>query len=343
MRNHRGSKLLLIAAALLLVAGMVRVEDALAASATKACKKECKTQKKTCTKVFADQYKVDKAVCKAAKGEGNAACKATKDADLGACGSDKQCKKDVKKAFKECKKAVKTNDKACKKNAKAEKKRTTAACNTGGKACNFCCKTQTDCNIGNCGDGVQVPGEGCDDANAVSGDGCSSSCQIEGGYTCTGSPSVCVLRCGNGVIDPGEECDSSSETCPGDYLCIPSGELDECTCAEPCRLDPVPTKLRFTSEPVTGNCGCTLTSPDDTSCDGASKLGDLECGQLYIGGGLSAVPPGPAPDGATNYVEFPACRGTKLIAGPSAGTEPTSPRDHASTALHCRSRTKTRA
>ncbi|MBJ6759149.1 tandem-95 repeat protein [Myxococcaceae bacterium JPH2] len=42
-----------------------------------------------------------------------------------------------------------------------------------------------------CGDGLLGGLETCDDANQASGDGCNSVCQVEPGYTCTGSPSVC--------------------------------------------------------------------------------------------------------------------------------------------------------
>lgn len=46
-----------------------------------------------------------------------------------------------------------------------------------------------------CGDGVVNTGEECDDGDPDDGDGCSSSCVIEAGYRCEGSPSVCVTIC----------------------------------------------------------------------------------------------------------------------------------------------------
>jgi len=59
-----------------------------------------------------------------------------------------------------------------------------------------------------CGNGVLDPGEQCDDRNIQSGDGCSSTCQIEPGWSCTGSPSVCARTvCGNGILEAGEVCD----------------------------------------------------------------------------------------------------------------------------------------
>ncbi len=43
-----------------------------------------------------------------------------------------------------------------------------------------------------CGDGILNAGETCDDGNVTSGDGCSGTCQVEAGYSCTGTPSVCT-------------------------------------------------------------------------------------------------------------------------------------------------------
>ena len=54
-----------------------------------------------------------------------------------------------------------------------------------------------------CGDGVVSnnpnAGEQCDDGNLIDGDGCNSSCQIETGYSCSGSPSVCTITPPNGL------------------------------------------------------------------------------------------------------------------------------------------------
>jgi len=71
----------------------------------------------------------------------------------------------------------------------------------------------TNCNWsgGYCGDGIiqSVYGESCDDNNQINGDGCSGSCQIESGWGCSGTPSMCVafssclqiLTSGNSVGD----------------------------------------------------------------------------------------------------------------------------------------------
>jgi cysteine-rich repeat protein len=62
-----------------------------------------------------------------------------------------------------------------------------------------------------CGDGKTDPGETCDDGNTASGDGCSSSCQVESGWSCDGTPSVCTLLCGDGLVDGDEDCDDAME------------------------------------------------------------------------------------------------------------------------------------
>lgn len=93
-----------------------------------------------------------------------------------------------------------------------------------------------------CGDGIINAGETCDDNNITSGDGCSSTCQVETGYSCFGSPSVCTSTCGDGIVAPGvEQCDDGNITngdgcnsvCtiePG-YIC--SGNPSVCTPAPP--------------------------------------------------------------------------------------------------------------
>ena len=63
-----------------------------------------------------------------------------------------------------------------------------------------------------CGNGTPDPGEACDDGNPWVGDGCTQ-CQVEAGFRCQGSPSVCGLLpagCGNGQPDAGEQCDDGN-------------------------------------------------------------------------------------------------------------------------------------
>ena len=63
-----------------------------------------------------------------------------------------------------------------------------------------------------CGNGRIEGDEVCDDGNALSNDGCSSTCRVEAGATCTGTPSVCADRCGNGLVARGELCDDGNNT-----------------------------------------------------------------------------------------------------------------------------------
>jgi cysteine-rich repeat protein len=66
-----------------------------------------------------------------------------------------------------------------------------------------------------CGDGVRAGAEACDDGNLIATDGCSATCTIEGGWSCTGSPSTCATSCGDGVRAGAEACDDGG-TSAGD-------------------------------------------------------------------------------------------------------------------------------
>lgn len=61
-----------------------------------------------------------------------------------------------------------------------------------------------------CGGGRVSAGEECDDGNESESDGCSSSCQIEDGWTCTGTTSYCTPIHGDGRIVGSEECDDGN-------------------------------------------------------------------------------------------------------------------------------------
>ncbi len=73
------------------------------------------------------------------------------------------------------------------------------------------------CDNPECSNRVIEEPEQCDDGNINNNDGCSApgatsltSCQIEDGYSCSGSPSVCITGCGNGVKSAAEECDDNN-------------------------------------------------------------------------------------------------------------------------------------
>lgn len=62
-----------------------------------------------------------------------------------------------------------------------------------------------------CGDGVRGSSESCDDGNDQSGDGCTAAtCEVETGYGCSGSPSVCSPVCGDHVTTTPEVCDDGN-------------------------------------------------------------------------------------------------------------------------------------
>jgi len=73
-----------------------------------------------------------------------------------------------------------------------------------------------------CGDGDVGPNEACDDNNTADGDGCDASCEVEAGYVCDGSPSVCMTDCGDGIIAGAEECDDQNDLDDDgcDMLCV---------------------------------------------------------------------------------------------------------------------------
>jgi len=55
-----------------------------------------------------------------------------------------------------------------------------------------------------CGDGSPIGDETCDDGDTTAGDGCSATCQVEFGWACEGTPSVCTAMESLGTFDPGD-------------------------------------------------------------------------------------------------------------------------------------------
>jgi hypothetical protein len=91
---------------------------------------------------------------------------------------------------------------------------------------------------GFCGDGsVQSPREVCDDRNNAPADGCTPRCQLESGYVCQGTPSVCLEVCGSLPCGPGQRCEegvclcdqySCFLGCCRGGLCLQGDALDAC-------------------------------------------------------------------------------------------------------------------
>ena len=61
-----------------------------------------------------------------------------------------------------------------------------------------------------CGNATIASNEQCDDGNSKNGDGCSSTCHVEKGWKCGGSPSSCHKSCGDGAFDTDEQCDDGN-------------------------------------------------------------------------------------------------------------------------------------
>src|SRR2546428_9004814 len=93
--------------------------------------------------------------------------------------------------------------------------------------------------------------------------------------------------CGNGAVESGEVCDPpcGQGQCGAGQLCDSSCH---CVTAAACACGAsTPTKLNFTTDVGTGNCGAV------TAAGGGTVL-SLACAGLYFGGGAEAGPP-PAP------------------------------------------------
>ncbi|MEK9206924.1 MAG: myxococcus cysteine-rich repeat containing protein, partial [Patescibacteria group bacterium] len=80
--------------------------------------------------------------------------------------------------------------------------------NNGLCSSGFTCNATGQC-ISLCGNGIINTGEACDDGNTANLDGCSSSCQVEGGWTCSGQPSTCLQGGAGGSFNScGDYCDT---------------------------------------------------------------------------------------------------------------------------------------
>ena len=136
-----------------------------------------------------------------------------------------------------------------------------------------------------CGDGEEEFAEACDDTNMLSGDGCSDTCEIESGYICSGSPSICELSCSNGSISFPEQCDDGnivsgdgcSDTCEieSGYICSGSPSICELSCSN--------GSISFPEQCDDGNIvsgdGCSDTCEIESGyiCSGSPSVCELSC------------------------------------------------------------------
>ena len=181
-----------------------------------------------------------------------------------------------------------------------------SSCLTGQSACQVCrllndvdglardCDSFDDGNPNNgscgaeCGDGLVHADEACDDGGTTDGDGCSSTCTVEGGWTCTGEPSVCTQNCGNGTLDAGEACDDGG-TANGDG-CSNTCEIEsgyECSgepsvCVKKCgngTIQPANGEVCDDHNGTSGDgCSSTCQVEPGYNCSGQPSVCTFVCG-----------------------------------------------------------------
>lgn len=137
------------------------------------------------------------------------------------------------------------------------------------------CDAQCQILAPNCGDGILDVNEQCDDEDVTPGDGCASNCQVEPGFSCSGTPSVCVPDpvCGNGLVEPGEDCDDQ-DTSAGDGCDAACAVEDGFTClGEPsvCALFACGNGIVEGDE----DCDDENANPDD-GCDACVFVGEAK-------------------------------------------------------------------
>jgi len=125
-----------------------------------------------------------------------------------------------------------------------------------------------------CGNGVIQSGESCDDGNTHDGDGCSAVCTVEGGYVCSGSPSICQPPvCGNNMIEVGEGCDDGCMVgYPND--CTESADNGD-GCSNKCQIE---SGYTCSGEPSTCMklCGNGNSDPGE-QCDDGNTVTETTC------------------------------------------------------------------
>lgn len=115
-----------------------------------------------------------------------------------------------------------------------------------------------------CGDKliIKTLGEECDDGNTANGDGCSSSCKLESGFNCAGTPTECFTICGDSIVTSVEKCDDGNNN-GGDG------------CSGLCKVEFGYTcKGSPSSCEITPYCGDGIKASTEACDDGNSASGD---------------------------------------------------------------------
>ncbi len=162
-----------------------------------------------------------------------------------------------------------------------------------------------------CGNGVHDDVENplttseteCDDTNTVGGDGCGATCQVETGWSCTGTPSVCTPICGDGLTVDGEPCDDDNGS-NNDACLNLSGICTAATCGDGFRKTggPGPNELCDDGNMVNGDgcnndctvsgCGDGVVTPPETCDDNNTNNGDgcdANCTPTGCGNGVTTA------------------------------------------------------
>lgn len=144
-----------------------------------------------------------------------------------------------------------------------------------------------------CGDGYvhELLGEECDQKNYLNGDGCNSSCKVEAGWSCSGSPSACQPSCGNAQLNVGEQCDdgdavsgngcSSSCTIEDGYSCFIIPPAEKSTCFQSCgngQKDGGTEECDDNNKVSGDGCSAKCQIESGYSCSGAPSVCKGTCG-----------------------------------------------------------------
>jgi cysteine-rich repeat protein len=153
--------------------------------------------------------------------------------------------------------------------------------------------------------------EACDDGNTAGGDGCSSHCDVETGYACSGTPSMCAPICGDGLVVGNEQCDDGnavagdgcSDTCtvePG-YSCMGNPSDCHAVCGDGLVVD----GEACDDENLTDGDGCSssCTVEDGWTCSGEPSACAPVCGDGLVRGTEQCD------DGAANGTLQSCCSG----------------------------------
>jgi cysteine-rich repeat protein len=146
------------------------------------------------------------------------------------------------------------------------------------------------CDPPECGNGLIETGELCDDGNTSSTDGCSNICEVETGYSCTGTPSVCGGICGDSIVAGFEACDDGGETATCDIDCTTA------SCGDSTVNTAAGESCDDGGESATCNIDCSLAACGDNivnsaageACDDGqnSATCDIDCTLAACGDGI---------------------------------------------------------